>query len=495
MIITGYMKANCYRAFAQRARRGGLAAALSAASFLALFASGAARAEEVSGGQRVAAFSKPAVVRVLDGYVGAFYWPSKNKVYEVGVVGSGSGFLINPNGYIATNAHVTELTHEGEEKGREALFDEFVTALARDYHDDPQAVTANRQTMDYIAREARFLLPRFKHIHHVILPDGTSMPFEIKASGAPVGEGKDVAILKIELKNAPVLMLGDPERLQLLDPVMVVGYPAAADTFDSGILDAKSALQASITDGKLSARKRATDGTPILQISAPATHGSSGGPVLNARGEVVGILTFGGDRVKDQEVSGFVFVVPASTVMEYVKQAGIGNEEGLVDQRYREGLELFWGNHYSAAISRFEEVRRLFPQHSETDDLIRSSQEGISRGRDVPVKDAGLKFGFGMTTMVRILLGLGFMGFLAVVGAGALCFALLRRRPKVAAPAPRSAWEGRETRVSPARQSAAWQSADRQPASAESRGAAPLRAAASEGANVASAGAPRGGTW
>ena len=150
-----------------------------------------------------------------------------------------------------------------------------------------------------------------------------SFHLKSKQFGAPTGEGtdqgKDVAIVKIEVKNAPVLKLGDSEKVQLQDHVTLVGYPAAADTSDSGLLDRKSALEASITDGKISARKSSSSGAPILQTSAPATHGNSGGPLLNDSHDVIGLLTFGGDRVGGQEIQGFTFVVPSNTVMEYVK--------------------------------------------------------------------------------------------------------------------------------------------------------------------------------
>jgi hypothetical protein len=257
-------------------------------------------------------------------------------------------------------------------------------------------------------------------IRVVVLPDGSSFPFEIKSYGAPVGQGKDVAVLKIEVKNAPILKLGDSDKVQLQDHISVFGYPGAADTSQSGALSRKSALEASITDGRVSAKKSAADNSPILQISAPATHGNSGGPVISDKGEVIGMLTFRGDTVGGQEVSGFAFVVPTSTVMEFVRQAGTTNEEGLVDSRYREGLDYYWDGYYSKAITKFEEVKRLFPQHSETDLLIRDSQQSISEGKERSALFSG---------------ALGFVviggGLLLLVGIGIVVLLVLRgRKPK-----------------------------------------------------------------
>jgi S1-C subfamily serine protease len=375
-----------------------------------------AGAQAVSPGQKLAMLTKPSVVRIYDGYIGQFFWGGDNRTYTVAMVGSGSGSFISPDGYIITNAHVTDTTKQGEEKAKEALIRQFIVQLAQAYNDDPRTVLANENLVQTILSKTR--LVDLKHIHHVITPDGSPFPFEIKAFGAPVGAGKDVAVIKIEVKNAPVLKIGDADKLQLQDHITVFGYPGAADTFDSGILDQKSALEASITDGKLSAKKNAADGAPILQVSAPATHGNSGGPVLNDSGEVVGLLTFRGDTVGGQEVSGFAFVVPSSTMLEFVRQSGGTNTQGIVDERYREGLELYWDGYYTAAIEKFQEVKRLFPQHSEVDRLITASQQAKSEGRE--------RSSFPMWAVIAIALVL-FVIFLVVVG---VIVALVLRRGK-----------------------------------------------------------------
>ena len=335
-----------------------------------------------SEGERLAMFSKPAVVRIVDGAAGQIYFQPpgyQGQTYNVSLIALGSGFFINSNGYIATNAHVVSTTHDGEEKAKQALFIQMVQQIAKQLNRDPR--TLNTSFIDQYST-----LQSFKLFHHVIIPDGSAFPFEIKQYGAPTGEsndqGKDVAIVKIEVKNAPILKLGDSDKVKLQDHVTVIGYPGAADTFNSGLLDSKSAFEATINDGKISARKQASSGAPILQTSTPATHGNSGGPVLNDSTEVVGLLTFRGDTVNGQEVSGFSFVVPSNTVLEYVRSAGATNDLGPTDRLYQEGLEAYWAQHYSDAIPKFEEVQRLFPQHSEIARLLQSSQQAKAEGKD-----------------------------------------------------------------------------------------------------------------
>jgi len=336
----------------------------------------------VTDGERLAMYSKPAVVRIVDGAAGQILFRPpgyQGQTYNVSTISLGSGFFISSNGYIATNAHVVSTTRDGEEKAKQALFWQLIQQIARQLGKDPRSLNAN-----FIDQHST--LQSFQRFHHVIIPDGSAFPFEIKQYGAPTGEGsdqgKDVAIIKIEVKNAPVLKLADSDKVQLQDHVTVIGYPGAADTFNSGLLSSKSAFEASITDGKISARKQASSGAPILQTSTPATHGNSGGPVLNDANEVIGLLTFRGDTVNGQEVSGFAFVVPSNTVMEYVKSAGANNTEGPTDKTFREGLDYYWDQYYSSAIPKFEEVKRLFPQHSEVDRLVQTSQQAKAEGKE-----------------------------------------------------------------------------------------------------------------
>jgi len=393
----------------------------------------------VSEGERLAMYSKPAVVRIVDGAAGQILFQPPGyagQTYPVSAISLGSGFFISSNGYIATNAHVVSMTKDGEQKAKEMLFYQLVQQIAQQYGKDPRSL--NTQFIDQYSH-----LQSFQLIHHVIIPDGSSFPFEIKSVGASTGEGndqgKDVAVIKIEVKNAPILKLADSEKVQLQDHVTVIGYPGAADTFNSGLLSQRSALEATINDGKISAKKQASSGAPILQTNTAATHGNSGGPVLNDANEVIGLLTFRGDTVNGQEVSGFSFIVPSNTVMEYVKSAGASNEESATDRSYREGLDFYWNQYYSSAIPKFEEVKRLFPQHSEVDRLIQSSQQAKAEGKE--------KSSFPMW-LVGVILGVLFIGLLLIIIIAAVVL-MMRRRRKTAAGSPGAAGSGRDHRAPP----------------------------------------------
>ncbi len=388
----------------------------------------------VSDGERLAMFSKPAVVRIVDGAAGRIWFQPpgyQGQAFDVSAIALGSGFFISANGYIATNAHVVSFTHDGEDKAKQALFYQMVQQIAQQLGKDPRTLPTS-----YINEHST--LQSFTLFHHVIIPDGTALPFEIKQYGAPTGEsndqGKDVAIVKIEVRGAPVLKLADSDKVQLQDHVTVIGYPGAADTFNSGLLSSKSALEATINDGKISAKKQASSGAPILQTNTAATHGNSGGPVINDQNEVIGLLTFRGDTINGQEVSGFSFIVPSNTVMEYVKSAGTTNDLGPTDNLYREGLNFYWDQYYSSAIPKFEEVKRLFPQHSEVDRLIQSSQQLKAEGKE--------RSSFPVWIVVAVVVVILLFLFLLIIVISGIVIARKRKKAKNAGPASGPASDG-----------------------------------------------------
>ena len=91
---------------------------------------------------------------------------------------------------------------------------------------------------------------------------------------------RDIAIIKIHGKTFRTLTLGNSNRVQVGDDVVAIGNPHLLEqTVSNGILSGVR------TDTEAAGR--------LLQITAPITHGSSGGPLFNMMGEVIGITTEG----------------------------------------------------------------------------------------------------------------------------------------------------------------------------------------------------------
>ncbi|PSB11908.1 serine protease [Pleurocapsa sp. CCALA 161] len=159
--------------------------------------------------------------------------------------GMGSGFIINKNGTILTNAHVVD----GAEK-----------------------VT-------------------------VTLKDGRT--FEGRVMGRD--SVTDVAVVKVNAQNLPVVKVGDSKALQPGEMAIAIGNPLGLDnTVTEGIISAtgRSSGQVGIPDKRVN----------FIQTDAAINPGNSGGPLLNQRGEVVGINT-----AIIQGAQGLGFAIPIDT--------------------------------------------------------------------------------------------------------------------------------------------------------------------------------------
>src|SRR5215468_7738197 len=84
-----------------------------------------AAAAPASPQQQIAMIAKPSVMRVMGAYVATYQIPGTSLTppgrAQESIGGSGTGFFITADGYIATNAHVVASIHDGEAKARDAL--------------------------------------------------------------------------------------------------------------------------------------------------------------------------------------------------------------------------------------------------------------------------------------------------------------------------------------------------------------------------------------
>ncbi|HET7543280.1 MAG TPA: serine protease [Polyangiaceae bacterium] len=106
----------------------------------------------------------------------------------------------------------------------------------------------------------------------------------------------DIAVLAVDDLDAPRLRFGDFTAVAPGDPVTVIGHPRGLDS--------------SVSTGIVSALRNTDTEHPLLQITAPISPGSSGGPVLNQKGEVIGVTSF---LLRNGQELNFAVPVPALT--------------------------------------------------------------------------------------------------------------------------------------------------------------------------------------
>jgi serine protease Do len=113
----------------------------------------------------------------------------------------------------------------------------------------------------------------------------------------------DLAVIKVEVDSLPAVVLGDSEALQVGDLVLAIGAPFGIEqTVTQGIISGKNRVQRILAD-----REGYED---FLQTDASINPGNSGGPLVNLRGEVIGINTAIASRSGGDD--GVGFSVPTS---------------------------------------------------------------------------------------------------------------------------------------------------------------------------------------
>lgn len=130
---------------------------------------------------------------------------------------------------------------------------------------------------------------------------------ELDAEVIGTDERSDVALLKIEGKDLPVLKIGDPEKLKVGEWVLAIGSPFG--------------FEYSVTSGIVSAKARALPNesyVPFIQTDVAINPGNSGGPLLNMKGEVIGINSQIYSR--SGGFMGLSFAIPIDVAMESADQ-------------------------------------------------------------------------------------------------------------------------------------------------------------------------------
>ena len=180
--------------------------------------------------------------------------------------------------------------------------------------------TNNGQVMEGRSAGSGFIISKDGYIvtnHHVI--DGASKITVTLADGREVAAtlvgadaNNDVAIIKANAYNLDPVTLGSSKAMQVGDQVVAIG-------------NALGELSSSLTVGYVSGINRdiTTDGTVMnmIQTDAAINSGNSGGPLFNARGEVIGITTakYSGTTSSGASIEGISFAIPVDDVMGIIE--------------------------------------------------------------------------------------------------------------------------------------------------------------------------------
>jgi hypothetical protein len=304
--------------------------------------------------QKMAYRVKPAMVRVMAFVQGTVTYETeegKKSDREVFTGGSGSGFIVSPNGFVVTNGHVVETIHNFN-TNKDLVVNEILRAFLIKKIEQSN-LPPTRESALQLAAKLKPQVTDLQPGNFVFLANLKKYPYEIKQYSKAIsaaarergGEGKDIAVLKIEGRELPTVKLGDSDKVHLQELIFAFGYPGAADT---RFLDRRSQVaEVTISRGTVSAVKTDFKGMPIIQSDVTISWGNSGGPSLNKEGEVIGVNSYIGLTVNPflgavERAAGISFIVPVNAVKEFLNAAGVKEEPSLFNEVYFKALEKIW---------------------------------------------------------------------------------------------------------------------------------------------------------
>ncbi|HEV8587532.1 MAG TPA: tetratricopeptide repeat-containing serine protease family protein [Pyrinomonadaceae bacterium] len=174
-----------------------------------------------------------------------------------------------------------------------------------------------------------------------------------------IDEEADLALLSVNLpeeKSRPLpLSTSLPEEGE---QIFLIGNPLR--------------LEGSVSDGIVSAVREVPDVGRIIQITAPVSHGNSGSPLFNMRGQVIGIVTVkvtNGQNINLALGAARIASLQGDQLISFdqIGSKGRSNQpEALADLWYRGGIDSMWLGNYDSALNYFETAANRNPKRAET---------------------------------------------------------------------------------------------------------------------------------
>jgi S1-C subfamily serine protease len=313
------------------------------------------------------------------------------------ITGTGTGFFITNDGYVATNCHLIDrepsyirrqFILSAFQQITEANIEALESSWATRFTDQQRNLLYTTYASVYSKLFSMVLYGLRKDVYVVFSSDrkneestGVKKQVSVVIKGEPM-PGKDIAILKIDGEtNLPTLKIASSRMPRVGEHLFVYGYPGPVTNND--FVSQESAIEPTLTTGIVSAIKKSTNGWPLIQMDANINHGSSGGPVCNEKGEVVGLTTFGSIENTGGLAAGLNFAIPVEILNEYLDTADVKPVYSKTSAQFAEGIDAFEKEYYRKALNKFEAVKRTNDHYPGLAYYLEASKENIRKGGDM----------------------------------------------------------------------------------------------------------------
>jgi hypothetical protein len=304
---------------------------------------------------------------------------------------TGTGWFIDPAGWLITNGHVVQPAYEtprwlvnqqAQRAVSMACLPRVLKGMGLQSGERPDLEeAAKRKLLDQVLPTAKVTMQPGVFV----VTSRGRLKAEVKKYSPPVaadggGEmsGRDLALLKVPVEHFPALPLADSKAVQIGDPVHIIGFPGVVLSHE--LLNQSAMVEASVTNGAISGFKQDKNNNPVIQTDAPAAWGNSGGPAVDEKGAVVGVLTFVSlaPGPEGSIVQGFNFVIPSQAVKDFIGGTPVNlSAMSKFNDAWFLGLRAFFSDDWTGAVRRFEETDKLLPNQPDVKRMLLEAREMV----------------------------------------------------------------------------------------------------------------------
>ena len=315
------------------------------------------------------------------------------------IVSSGTGFFVTGDGYLVTNAHIIDrdsafIRRKFTLSTFQDVTDANIRALQSSWdmtlNDEQRNLLNNAYSTIYSQVSSIILFDLKREIFVQYRMDTEQaqrqivtrrLPAHVIIKGEPM-PGQDIALLKVDSVNQlPTIPLSHDGVARIGEQVLVYGYPEPVTS--NAFLARETNIEPTLTTGIVSAIKKSVGGWPVIQMDAVITHGSSGSPVCNNRGEVIGLATFGSLEQKTGSLApGFNFAIPVSIINNFLDSVNVDTRMSQSSLSFNKGLSYFYTGYYTKALKRFAGVKNINKDFPMLNYYIETSTSKITDGED-----------------------------------------------------------------------------------------------------------------
>jgi S1-C subfamily serine protease len=341
---------------------------------------------------RAVDIAEPAIVRVATLYHGSITFllcgradtlPAGGK--QVSIAALGSGAFVSSNGDILTADHVVNIAKSDLDG---AIFEILATDIANLLNANASCLNlVGTVTPDQISYQSivdvgipfttSYSVPQFLAWLNTSYTgpdtagatdstDPLSALMQAKHMTATL-EGysqftdNDLAVLHVDMTDTPSIPLGNSDDVAVEDHLTSIGFPGNGDaSHPDATYDTTDLVTPTVDSLDVVAIKSSDNGSSLIQASGALEHGDSGGPALDASGDIVGIVSY---SATDTPIGSF-FLRSSNSARTLLTSSGIDTNPGTFETLWRQAFDDYASTsngHWHTAASELDALGARYP--------------------------------------------------------------------------------------------------------------------------------------